>query len=357
MKKPGIDDPLYLSRDLPFYQQTIAPLLPPSILDFHAHTWSSRNWTAKPRETGLPGSTYMVSREEYLPEDLLLDASRSFPDRPYYAVCFGYPTPVVDWAKDTQFVGQAARRHNRLFPLLIGGRELNLFRETYEEALTAEPFFGFKVFLNWFGDNYGDKRIEDMLGPVEMELAQDRQLIVLLHVPRAGRLADPEIQRGVRRLALDYPAAQIVLAHAGRCYLPREMKAAIGSIRDLPNVSLDTSMVMDPLVLQMAMNEIGPRRLLFATDFPVAAMRGRRVRIMDHWVDVVSPGYPESAYRVAGDIPATFMAWEIILAIHWAAEMCGLPQEERHGIYYNNGLRLLQKVNGGQTMAAWKARR
>lgn len=344
-------------RDLPFYHKHIAPLLPPSILDFHAHTWSAANWTAKPWETDLPGGKYMVTREEYTPEDLLLDGSRCFPDRPYYAVCFGYPTPVVDWFKDTQFVGQAARRHNRLFPLLIGGRELNLLRAHYDAAFAEDPFFGFKVFLNWFGDNYGNKRIDEMLGPVEMELAHDRQLIVLLHVPRAGRLADPEILQGVRRLALDYPGAQIVLAHAGRCYLPGEMKAAIGGIRDLANVSLDTSMVMDPVVLQLALREIGPQRLLFATDFPVAAMKGRRVQVMDHWVDVVAPGYPKSAYRVEGDIPATFMAWEIILAIHWAAELCGLSRDERHGIFYDNGLRLLQQVDGGNTMAAWKARR
>jgi hypothetical protein len=345
------------ARDQAFYRKNIAPLLPPAVLDFHAHTWSSANWTAKPWETGLPGGKYMVTNEEYLPEDLLRDGSLCFPDRPYYAVCFGYPTPVVDWIKDTEFIIQASRRHNRLFPLVLGGRELNLTREHYEAAMNREPFFGFKVFLNWFGDNYGNKSIDEMLGPVEMRLAHERRLIVLLHVPRSGRLADPDIQKGVRRLALEYPGSQIVLAHAGRCYLPGEMKAAIGGIADLPNVALDTSMVMDPVTIQLAMREIGPRRLLFATDFPVAAMRGRRVRVMDHWVDVVAPGYPKSAYRVEGDVPAVFMTWEIILAIHWASDLCGLGLEDRHGIYYDNGIRLLQQVDGGKTMAAWKAKR
>lgn len=355
MKK---DATIYEKSDLPFYRSAIAPILPPAVLDFHTHTWSSKNWTAKPWETGLPGASYMVTREEYPPDVLLNDGARCFPDRPYYAVCFGYPVPVVDWIKDTQFVAQASRRSNRLFPLLLGGRELNLFRETYEDVFQQEPFFGFKVFLNWFGDQYGNKRIEDMLGPVEMELAQDHSLIVLLHVPRAGRLADPEIQQGVQRLARDYPNAQIVLAHCGRCYLPEEMKAAVGSLRNLPNVSLDTSMVMDPIVLQIALNELGPQRLLFATDFPVAAMRGRRVRVMDHWVDVVLPGYAKSAFRASNPgIHATFMAWEIVLAIHWAAELTGLSQEQRHGIFYGNGLRLLQQVDGGNTMAAWKTAR
>jgi len=40
-----------------------------------------------------------------------------------------------------------------------------------------------------------------MLGPEEMELADELRLVVLLHVPRAGRLADPVVQAGVRDYA------------------------------------------------------------------------------------------------------------------------------------------------------------
>jgi hypothetical protein len=121
-------------------------------------------------------------------------------------------------------------------------------------------------------------------------------------------------------------------------------KAAIRSIRDLPNVMLDASMVMDPICFQLVLNTIGPGRLLYATDFPVANMRGRRVSVMDHWVDVVLPGYPASAFRVAGDIRATFMATEIALALRWAAELTGLKRKEIHGIFWDNGMRLLRRV-------------
>jgi len=214
---------------------------------------------------------------------------------------------------------------------MVAGPALGVSRERYEQALDAGGFHGFKVFLNWYGDEYGNVRVEDMVGPVERELANERRLIVLLHVPRAGRLVDPEVQAGVRWLAAECPAAKIVLAHCGRCYLPGEMKAAIGCLRGLDNVWMDTSMVMDPVVLQIALNEIGPDRLLFATDFPVAAMRGRRVRVMDHWVDVVLDGYPKSAYRVSGDsFRAGYKAWEIILAIRWACELAGIGETERN---------------------------
>lgn len=337
----------YTQVDLPFYRREIAPMLPDKILDFHTHIWLAANWKAAPWATRRKGGKYMVTTERYPPEALLADGRGCFPDREYHAVCFGYPVPVVDWETDTAYVAGAARRHRHLFPLVLGGRALGITRARYTQALATGGFYGFKVFLNWFGDNYGDIRVEEMLGPTEIALANERRLIVLLHVPRAGRLADPVVQKGVQRLARGCPDASIVLAHAGRCYLPAEMKAAIGSIRNLPNVSMDLSMVMDPVVIQIAMNTIGPERLLYATDFPVAAMRGRRVRVMDHWVDVVLPGYPVSRFRVAGSIHATFMAWEIALAVRWAAELTGLSRRETQGIFWDHGLRLLKRVRRG----------
>ena len=169
--------------------------------------------------------------------------------------------------------------------------------------------------------------------------------MVLLHVPRSGRLADPEIQQGVQKLSRDYPNAQIVLAHCGRCYLPDEMKRAIHSIRDLDNVYMDTSMVMDPIVLQIVLEEIDSSRVLFGTDFPVPAMRGRRVYVMHHWVDLVLPGNAESAFRVQSEnFRASFMVYEIVLAIRRAAERVKLPQEKLTAIFCDNGIKVLDQV-------------
>jgi len=74
--------------------------------------------------------------------------------------------------------------------------------------------------------------------------------------------------------------------------------------------------------------------------------------VMDHWVDVVLPGYPPSPNRVASaDIRATFMAWEIVLAIQRAAAMADLPLDAARRIFYENGMERLAKVMGGRAMA------
>lgn len=345
----------YETIDLPFYHNEVAAALPPVVLDFHTHTWTSAHWNTKPWEAKVKGGKYMVTWDEYPPKALLADGQKCFPDQEYSAVCFGWPLLMVDRQKDIEFVAEAGKSRG-LYPLMLVGKDLNILREQYERELRAGQFFGYKVLINWVGNDYGDKTVEDMLSATEMKLADDFGLIVLLHVPRNGRLADPVVQHGVEKLSKDYPNAHIVLAHCGRCYLPAEMKKAIHSIADLDNVFMDTAMVMDATVLQMAMETIGSHRLVFGTDFPVAAMRGRRVRIMDHWVDVVLEGYPQSAYRVqSNDIRATFMALEIVVAIRDAAERVGISEKDLLAIFYENGMRLLRHVMGGEQFARVQA--
>jgi uncharacterized protein len=334
-----------------FYKNEVAPFLPPVVLDFHTHIWSAANQRPIPGETRGKGGAYMVTADEYPVESLLDDARQAFPGFEYRAVCFGNPGPTADNEKDTAYVAAAAR-HRGVYPLMVAGAELGIPQEILRQRIEEHGFLGYKVYLNWLGDDYGNKRVEDMLGTSEMDLAQEMGLVVLLHVPRAGRLVDPEVQRGVRWLAEGWPGSRIVLAHCGRCYLPAEMEKAARFLRDLPNVFLDTAMVMDEVVLQIALNAIGSARVLFATDYPVAAMRGRRVRVMDHWVDIVQGDYPTSAYRVpAQGIHSTYMAVEIALGIIGAARRLGLGKSDLHAIFFDNGMRLLKSVRAGKAVA------
>ncbi len=339
----------YRDIDLPFYRREIAPVLPARVLDFHAHMWKAEHWREVPWETDASGGRYMVTQEQYDIDTLLADGGRIFPDREYCAVCFGYPGPAADLARTNAYATEAVARRG-LYPLLITGRDLHPKAEL-ERQVVESGFFGFKVYLDWHGDDYGSIGVGDMIGPNEMGLADDLKLVVLLHVPGAGRLAAPEVQEGVRSLAQGYPQASIVLAHCGRAYLPDEMMRAISAVRDLDNVYVDTSMVMDPTVLQIVFGNIDSRRVLFGTDFPVAAMRGRRVYVMDHWVDVVLEGYAPSSYRVAsGGIRATFMAWEIVLAVRRAAEMAGLSAQHLSDVLYENGMAVLRRVMDGSLL-------
>ena len=338
------DQKHYKTIDMPFYNGSIGPRLPESILDFHAHVWHPSHFTIDPWETNKKGSKYMVTSTTYDFDSLLRDATRIFPGKTYKAVCFGNPTPAVDPVITNDYIGKGAASRPAMFPLMIAGKGL-FSGEEIEKTIIEGRFLGYKVFLNWYGDDYGDVTIEDMLSPVEMKIADRYRLIVLLHVPRSDRLTNPVVQRGIQKLSNDYPNAQIILAHCGRCYLPDQMKSAAPSIKNLSNVSLDSSMVMDPTALEILLDNIDSKRLLFATDFPVPAMRGRRVYVMDHWVDLVLEGYSESVYRVQSDnMRASFMVYEIVLALLRAAERIKLREKEIQALFHDNGMEIIRKV-------------
>jgi len=63
-------------------------VLPPTVLDFHAHVWSKSNWRRVPYEDGSPSGRYMVMETEYPVERLAADARRILPDNAYRTVCF-----------------------------------------------------------------------------------------------------------------------------------------------------------------------------------------------------------------------------------------------------------------------------
>lgn len=339
-----------------YYYKYISPALPDKVLDFHAHIWKKDHWFGAPNgtsgnesSTGLsafPTAKYMSIAQEYSAEMLSADGQKAFPEKKYYAVCFGLPTPAGNVIKSNAYVAESAAENPRFFPLLIAGGGI-LSPEEITSQLKENGFYGYKVYLNWIGNDYGSITVEDMVNSVEMEIANALKLVIMLHVPRSDRLADPAVQKGVARLARACPNASIVLAHCGRCYHPLEMHREITAVADLPNVYMDTSMVMEPIAIEMAMRALGPQRLLFATDFPVAAMIGKRVNIMDHWVDVVAPGYSDSEFRVPTEnIRAMIMAQECALSVIEAAYGAGISGSQLKGIFWDNGIKLLDRVNG-----------
>ena len=332
-----------------FYREYIGSKIPEKILDFHVHLWRREQWkNAKSAESA--SERYMVTEKQYPVSAFLEDGALCFPGKKYHAVCFGYPSPSGDTDMTNAYVAECAKKSENLFPLMVAGSG-RVPPEILEDRLDGGGFLGYKVYLNWVGNDYGDIKVEDMLTSFEKELAERRRLIIMLHVPGAGRLADPEIQRGATELAKECPSANIVLAHCGRCYHPIEIIKAAPSLEimaKLGNVYMDTAMVMEPAVIETVIKTMGHDKLLFATDFPIAAMRGRRVNIMDHWVDVVETGYPESDFRVASDMfGATYMAREICLAILIAAETLGLDAKALGDIFFENGMKLLERKRKG----------
>ena len=333
--------------------------MPDKILNFHTHIWKPDHWlnynsdmvvqdnTVWSAEAAREHQKYMSTTVSYSAEDLLRDGAAAFPGLEYHAVVFGQPTPACNQSRTNAYASEAARKHENLYPLRCTGLALGTSEEVLQREMESGGFYGYKVFLDWVGDQYPPLVFEDMLTEAEFRYADERGLIVLLHVPRSGRLADSEVGASVRRMAMKYPNMKLVLAHCGRCYRYEEIRQALHWVADLDNVWFDCSMAMDLTVMAYILQRKDPRKMLFATDCPVAAMHGKRVNVGDHWVDLVLPGAPAAHYRVISDnMRATLMIHEIAKSVIIGAELAGLPQEEAKRIFFQNGMDLLRIVNG-----------
>lgn len=338
-----------------FFQTELKPWLPDQVLDFHTHIWQPDHWiNYKPGTTDTAAlveehqqehQKYMETTMAYSAEELLRDGGSAFPGLKYHAVVFGQPEPQCDQGRTNAYAALAGREHETMYPLRCTGPALKTDPVDLHREMTEGGFYGYKVFLDWVGDQYPPLIFDDMLTEAEFRYANNNGLIVLLHVPRAGRLADPEVGDSVRRMAQKYPSMKLVLAHCGRCYRYEEIRQALHWVADLDNVWFDCSMVMDPTVIAYILQRKDPRKMLFATDCPIAVMQGKRVNVGDHWVDLVLPGAPESHYRVISDnMRATYMIHEIAKAVIIGSELAGLSAEETKRIFFQNGMDLLQSV-------------
>ncbi len=329
--------------DIVFYKNQILPIIPLKIFDFHTHIWK-KQYIGENKQKGK----YLVIEKENRIAKFIKDINNIFPNIDYNAIVFGFPSPETNLEKNNDYIFYCCKKNNNLFPLMLIGKNTHL-PERIIYRIKKQGFYGYKVNIPWYGNNYGKINIKDMIGDLEMRIADEFSLIVLLHVPTEKRLEDKKVQQDIKQYAQKYPNAKIVLAHCGRCYLPDQMKKSIGFLKNLDNVYLDTAMVMDPQVIQIVLENIDSKRLLFATDFPIAKMRGRRVYVKNHWVDIVVGKYPKSQYRIfAKNIDAVFMAWEIILAIKRGSEMAGISENQYRKIFYENGITLLKSVKNGK---------
>ena len=63
-----------------------------------------------------------------------------------------------------------------------------------------------------------DAQIEEYLPEWAFNLADEKGLLITLHMVKDDAIADPGNQRTIRNMCEKYPNARLILAHAARCF-------------------------------------------------------------------------------------------------------------------------------------------
>lgn len=122
--------------------------------------------------------------------------------------------------------------------------------------------YGMKGIKLWIAVNARDPRLDAV-----MEGARRHNLPVLHHAwyKATGYVYNESTPADVRDLALRFPDVPIIMAHLNGCGV-----RGVLDIKDLPNVSIDTSGSQpDAGFTEFAVAQLGAERILFGSDAPI----------------------------------------------------------------------------------------
>ena len=325
------------------WREELDPFLPAKIFDFHGHVRLKSHVPPKEKESVNP-SNPSVGLEEF-PHEVFAEVERRlWPGREVRALIFGPVDPTMDYDAANAYVAESAKAHDGWEALLVP--RIDDDAETILGKCRAGGFLGIKPYWRFVTHKpQNEVTLEDMVTPAMREAADRGGLIVTTHIPRAGRLADPQNIEGLRRLCTDAPDAKIVLAHFGRSYFPEAIGEGL-SLADLPNLYPEFSMVQDWEVVEAVLKSFDRSRVLFGLDLSVAQLKGKCIGINGQRHFFTKRPYSWSAHVPEGgyEVRCTLFAYEMVRAIRRASERVGLSCAEVEGIFWDNACGLVEAV-------------
>ena len=340
----------YNDVDRAFWAEHFEDWLPHRILDAHTHVMDPRFRLAP--MTDAMRRQYWVS-EVFEPIDAAT-AERCvrtvFPHREVTCVAFGFPDLDFDLEGGNAWLqGECARRG--WFNLLVIRPQWSQEKVAAELAklgvIGVKPYYSLISQNRETRDAHLEASIFDFLPHHILEVVNDHHAWVTLHVPKAARLGHPDNLREIREIRRRYPNVILVIAHLGRCYTESHALEGLKPLADDPGIFFDTSAVLNPASHRVALEHIGPQRILYGTDNPILYMRGRRQYRDRTYLNRTSYPFHFNQEREAPEIEAgyTLYMYEDLRAIKQACEELGITDRSQiEAMFHDNAARLIEGI-------------
>ena len=329
--------------DTQCYANELRDRLPSRIVDCHTHVA-----TIPSSQVGPGKDSRLVSWPSRVAEtnpikDLVETYRLMFPDQQVTPLIFSGVQPVDRIDDLNAYTREAAEKAD--IPSLLYVHPA-MKPELLERRLTSEGRQGIKVYLN-NSPSYlppDEIRIFDFLTPAHLEVIDSLGLIVMLHIPRSARLRDPVNIAQILEIEERYKNLHLILAHVGRAYCNEDVGDALEVLSGTERLAFDVSANTNAWVFARALEALGPKRLIFGSDLPIARMRMRRICENGTYINIV----PKGLYGdVSGDKNMrevdgqeadrlTFFLYEEIKAILTAADEVGLGDIDLEDLFYHN---------------------
>ncbi|MEA3402779.1 MAG: amidohydrolase family protein [Armatimonadota bacterium] len=307
--------------------------LPPQLFDAHAHLY---------RIEDLPEVPPLMQEG---PGDATPDTWRTHlgrqvgEERITGALFMPFPLPGADVAAlNRRLMEDLERAPESRGAVLIppdGGPEALQEPLEHPRAVGLKPYHSLIARESTF-----EAALGEYLPPWAWQLADERGLVIVLHLVRHGALSDPSNQEQLLAMCRQLPGARVLLAHAARGFHAPNTVRGVEAIASLENVWFDSSGICEAAPLVAVLQTFGPERLLWGSDFPVTQIRGRCVTVGDGfaWLDQTSVDWSV----LKPPCRPTLVGLESLRALREAVQITGLSSSQVQDIFHGNARRLFE---------------
>jgi glutamate-1-semialdehyde 2,1-aminomutase len=340
--------PLSLVTELSETDQTLLRraldgFVPRRVFDIHSHLFHTRHFA--------PGNLppFLDADRGHGLADFQRAMSLWMPGREVEGLFFGFPSAGNDRAGENEWVRSQIDTGTNSRALVLAAPE-----DSPGEArrlMSTGVFAGIKPYRLYAAvPDTREAEIETFAPEWMWEACHDHDGILMLHIMLAGGITDPRNIEAIRRLSRRWPRCRLVLAHIARSFNYRHAREGLHHLVDLDNVVVDTSAVTQAGAFRAALEILGPKRVLWGSDYMVSELRGSCVTHGDGFTWI----HPETA---AGKLTSfgsyTTVGIESLLCLREACEDTGMTGGDLEDIFRENALRLLAKNppnNTGQVL-------
>jgi glutamate-1-semialdehyde 2,1-aminomutase len=211
--------------------------------------------------------------------------------------------------------------------------------ESLEARLVHKGIRGFKCYhVTASRKDTFNADIAEYLSEAVWKTAHNRDMFITLHMVKQGSLSDPENLAYIREHLKRYPRAKLILAHAARGFAPATAIDSLDALSGFDNVYFDTAAVCEPIAIEIIIRRFGVNRVLWGSDYPVSAGRGKCVSLGDDFVWITPKNL---TVKTCYDKGMVLVGVENLMAMDYAAMAAGLSKSDIGDIFYNNAVRLL----------------
>ena len=311
--------------DREVYEKELKDFLPQKILDVHTHVYLKEFFPPKPLAPGEVKRTVtwpsLVAADDSI-EDLQETYRLMLPGKDVTALMFSN-SGRSQQAND--YVADASRRSG---------------------------FLGIKGYLS-LSPKYipeAEIRIFDFFPKAQLKKMDEMGAIVMLHIPRNGRLKDPVNLAQIMEIKQEFPNIRLIIAHIGRAYTKEDVGNAFETLDQAPDLMYDFCANCCEYAITEVIRHAGVKHVMYGTDMPILRMRTRRIEENGTYINLVPPGLygdpkqdkhlREVSAEEAEKIK--FFLYEELLAFKRAAKTLGLSRQDIEDIMYNNAHDLIE---------------